>query len=408
MESVKTSTFSVLFFIKKTKLLKNGEAPICMRISVNGQRSEIMVKKSVLPHKWEQSKERVLGNDAKSIEINKYLGAVKAKVIKVHRELEQDEVDITACAVCDRFYGRDKEVEKTIVEIYEEHNEYVKSLIGKGFVEKTYYRYVSSLSRLKQFMKQQYRCDDMPISQVDLTFIRCLDVFLKTQCGCQHNTAMKHLKNLKKVIGIAIAHGWITKDPFFSFRFRYEEVDVGFLTKEDLQKLIDKHFEIPRLENVRDVFVFCCYTGLAFSDVKTLRPEHIMKDNNGKLWIRKDRVKTKVVSNIPVLSAAEKILEKYNDHPCREEGMVLPVISNQRMNSYLDEIRQICGIKKHLTTHLARHTCATVVMLANDVALQNVAKILGHTNTRTTQRYARVLDSSILRDMANVEAAFGS
>jgi site-specific recombinase XerD len=191
------------------------------------------------------------------------------------------------------------------------------------------------------------------------------------------------------------------------FQFKHEETNIEFLTQEELERLIHKEFALPRLAVVRDVFVFCCFSGLAFIDVQQLTPNHLIKDNNGAMWIRKNRQKTGNMCNIPVLSVAQKLIEKYQDHPdCTRKGVLLPVMSNQKMNAYLKESADLCGINKKLSTHVARYTCATVVMLANQVSMENVAKILGHSNTKMTQHYAKVLDSSIMRDMANVENCF--
>ncbi len=250
----------------------------------------------------------------------------------------------------------------------------------------------------------RYKTTDILLSDIDGNFIREFDFYLKTKKNCQQNTVVKHLKNLKKIIRIAISNDWIQKDPFMGIQFKHEEVQVDFLTQEELNRLILKEFEITRLEQIRDVFVFCCYTGLAFIDVKNLREEHLVKDNQGQLWIRKQREKTGVMCNIPVLTPAKALLDKYGNNPeCVEKGQLLPVISNQRVNAYLKEIADLCGITKKLTTHTARHICATVVMLANNVSMENVAKILGHSNTKMTHRYAKVLDSSIMRDMKAVE-----
>ena len=218
---------------------------------------------------------------------------------------------------------------------------------------------------------------------------------------------MKHLKNLKKVIRIALANGWIEKDPFYGIHFKMDEVNVEFLSQDELDRLMEKDFEIKRLEQVRGVFAFCCYTGLAFAGVHQLSKEHLVRDNDGNLWIRKARQKTKQMCNIPVISPARKLIDKYSHQPdCIAKNVLLPVLSNQKMNAYLKEIADICGIQKRLTTHVARHTAATVVFLANEVSMENVAKILGHSNIRMTQHYAKVLDTSILRDMKNVERSF--
>lgn len=212
------------------------------------------------------------------------------------------------------------------------------------------------------------------------------------------------MKCLKKVINFALANDWISKNPFVGIRFQEVEIHKEFLTQSELNTLYKKEFAIERLELVRDVFLFQCYTGLAFIDVYNLKPEHLSEDNDNNLWIIKSREKTKQMCNIPLLNIPRELLAKYKDHPyCEENGVLLPVLSNQKMNSYLKEIADLCGIKKNLTTHTARHSFASVVALANNVSLPNVAKMLGHSSTRMTQHYAKVLDQSILREMQGVD-----
>ena len=406
MGAVKRNTLSVLFIIKKSKLLKNGEAPVCMRITVNKRVAEVMIKRSILADLWNQKKECSKGKDRVATELNHYINTVRAKVLQIHRELEIDNKPITADTIKDCFYGRDK-VQRSLLEVYAEHNEKCRALIGKEYTESTVTKFDTSINRLKEYIRSCYHCDDIMLAELDGQFIRDFDFWLKTEKHCQNNSALKHLKNLKKVVRIALANDWIKKDPFYGIRFKQEEVNVEFLSREELDILINKEFTIKRLEQVRDIFVFCCFTALAFVDVQQLSREHLIKDNNGALWIRKTRQKTNQMCNIPVLSIPQRILRKYEDNAeCIKKGVLLPVISNQRMNAYLKEIADLCGIAKRLTTHVARHTAATVVFLANDVSMENVSKILGHSNIRMTQHYARVLDSSIMRDMANVERNF--
>lgn len=406
MGAVKRNTLSVLFIIKKAKLLKNGEAPICMRITVNKRVAEVMIKRSIPVDLWNQKKECSKGKDRVATELNHYINTVRAKILHIHRELEIDNKTITADIIKDCFYGRDK-VQRSLLEVYAEHNEKCRALIGKEYTESTVTKFDTSINRLKEYIRSCYHRDDMMLAELDGQFIRDFDFWLKTDKHCQNNSALKHLKNLKKVVRIALANGWIKKDPFYGIRFKQEEVNVEFLSREELDILMNKEFTIKRLEQVRDIFVFCCFTALAFVDVQQLSREHLIKDNNGALWIRKTRQKTNQMCNIPVLSIPQRILGKYEDNAeCIKKGVLLPVISNQRMNAYLKEIADLCGIAKRLTTHVARHTAATVVFLANDVSMENVSKILGHSNIRMTQHYARVLDSSIMRDMANVENAF--
>ena len=406
MGAVKRNTLSVLFIIKKSKLLKNGEAPICMRITVNKRVAEVMIKRSIPVDLWNQKKECSKGKDRVANELNHYINTVRAKILQIHRELEIDNKTITADIIKDCFYGRDK-VQRSLLEVYAEHNEKCRALIGKEYTESTVTKFDTSINRLKEYIRSRYHRDDMMLAELDGQFIRDFDFWLKTDKHCQNNSALKHLKNLKKVIRIALANDWIKKDPFYGIRFKQEEVNVEFLSREELDILMNKEFAIKRLEQVRDIFVFCCFTALAFVDVQQLSREHLIKDNNGALWIRKARQKTNQMCNIPVLSIPQRILGKYEDNAeCIKKGVLLPVISNQRMNAYLKEIADLCGIAKRLTTHVARHTAATVVFLANDVSMENVSKILGHSNIRMTQHYAKVLDSSIMREMRNVEKNF--
>ena len=406
MGAVKRNTLSVLFIIKKAKLLKNGEAPICMRITVNKRVAEVMIKRSIPIDLWNQKKECSKGKDRVAAELNHYINTVRAKVLQIHRELEIDNKPITADIIKDCFYGRDK-VQRSLLEVYAEHNEKCRALIGKEYTESTVTKFDTSINRLKEYIRSCYHRDDIMLAELDGQFIRNFDFWLKTEKHCQNNSALKHLKNLKKVVRIALANDWIKKDPFYGIHFKQEEVNVEFLSREELDILMNKEFAIKRLEQVRDIFVFCCFTALAFVDVQQLSREHLIKDNNGALWIRKARQKTNQMCNIPVLSIPQRILRKYEDNAeCIKKGVLLPVISNQRMNAYLKEIADLCGITKRLTTHVARHTAATVVFLANDVSMENVSKILGHSNIRMTQHYAKVLDSSIMRDMFNVEKNF--
>lgn len=390
MGAVKRNTLSVLFIIKKAKLLKNGEAPICMRITVNKRVAEVMIKRSIPIDLWNQKKECSKGKDRVAAELNHYINTVRAKVLQIHRELEIDNKPITADIIKDCFYGRDK-VQRSLLEVYAEHNEKCRALIGKEYTESTVTKFDTSINRLKEYIRSNYHRDDIMLAELDGQFIRDFDFWLKTDKHCQNNSALKHLKNLKKVIRIALANDWIKKDPFYGIHFKQDEVNVEFLSREELDILMNKEFTIKRLEQVRDVFVFCCFTALAFVDVQQLSREHLIKDNNGALWIRKARQKTNQMCNVPVLSIPQRILRKYEDNAeCIKKGVLLPVISNQRMNAYLKEIADVCGIAKRLTTHVARHTAATVVFLANDVSMENVSKILGHSNIRMTQHYAKV------------------
>lgn len=262
MGAVKRNTLSVLFIIKKAKLLKNGEAPICMRITVNKRVTEVMIKRSIPVALWNQKKECSKGKDRVATELNHYINTVRAKVLQIHRELEIDNKPITADIIKDCFYGRDK-VQRSLLEVYAEHNEKCRTLIGKEYTESTVTKFDTSINRLKEYIRSCYHRDDIMLAELDGQFIRDFDFWLKTEKHCQNNSALKHLKNLKKVVRIALANDWIKKDPFYGIHFKQEEVNVEFLSREELDILMNKEFTIKRLEQVRDIFVFCCFTNVA-------------------------------------------------------------------------------------------------------------------------------------------------
>ncbi len=401
------TTLNVLFYIKRQKLLKNGEAPICMRVTIDKRKVEIMIKRSIPAELWNQTKECSKGRDRVSMELNHYLAAIRIKVLQIHQALDIEGKEVTVDAVRDRFYGRDN-IQHTLLEVYAEHNSKCRSLIGKEYTLSTVTKFETSIKRLGEFIRYKYHREDISLNDMDSKFVRDFEYWLKTFIGCQNNSALKHLKNLKKVTRIALENEWMRKDPFAGIHFKRDEVEVEFLSREELDVLTSKEFTIKRLEQVRDIFAFCCYTGMAFADVQQLSKEHFVNDGKGNLWIRKARQKTKQMCNIPVITPARKLIEKYaTNAECIAKNVIFPVSSNQKMNAYLKEIATICGIEKRLTTHVARHTAATIVFLANEVSMENVSKILGHSNIRMTQHYAKVLDSSILRDMNNVEKSFG-
>ena len=379
--------FSILFFIKRTKLLKNGEAPICLRITVNGKRAEVQIKRSVEVNKWNNQKECAIGRDNKTLGLNHYLETVRTKILRIHRQLEQDNKPITAEILKCHYYG-ESETPKMLLEVFKEHNQKCSELIGKDYVRATVMYYERTARYLSEFIKQNHRLSDIPLKDIDYNFIQAFEHFVKTVKNCQQNATVKHLKNFKRIIRIALLNHWIISDPFAEIHFKQTPTNRDFLLEEELQLILRKQFNIPRLETVKDIFIFCCFTGLAFTDVQHLTPEHILCDNKGEYWIRKPREKTTNMCNIPLLEIPLKLIDKYKHHPeCERKNIVFPVPSNQRMNSYLKEIADLCGIKKNLSTHVARHSF-TCIALANKVSMESIAKMLGHSNIKTTKIYA--------------------
>lgn len=397
--------FSILFFIKKSKLLKNGEAPICLRITINGQRAEVQIKRSIEISQWNSNKECAIGKERKHQELNHYLETVRTKVLRIHRELEQDGKPITAEILKRHFYG-ENDTPKMLLEVFREHNKKYRELLDKDVVLGTVLRYERTVRYLEEFMKEKYRFSDIPLKDINHEFVKEFEHFIKTEKDCAQNATVKYLKNLKKIIRNALVNKWMDDDPFVEIRFHQTASNREFLTEEELNKLIEKDFTIPRMEVVRDIFVFCSLTGLAFTDVQHLTPEHIFRDMDGSYWIRKTREKTDNMCNIPLLDLPMKLIHKYQNHPeCVRKGVVMPVPCNQRMNSYLKEIADICGIQKTLSTHIARHTFACLA-IANKVSTESIAKMLGHTDIRTTKIYARVLDRTVSDEMQILRGKF--
>lgn len=326
--------FSILFFIRRTRLLKNGEAPIGLRITVNGQRAEMQIKRSVAEERWNASKGCVTGKDRKALELNQYLESVRTKIYQIHRELLQDGKPITAFIIIQKFNG-EGEAPKMLLEVFREHNKKYRELIDRDYVKGTVLRYERTVRYLEEMLQSQYNLKDIPLKELNHEFVLNFEHFVKVQKNCAQNAAVKYLKNLKKITRLALINKWITDDPFTEIRFHQTQSNRDFLTEEELNTIINKKFDIPRLETVRDIFVFCALSGLAFTDAQHLTPEHITQDSNGDYWIRKPREKTNNMCNIPLLDITRMIAEKYKNHPeCIKKGVVLPVPSNQRMNSY--------------------------------------------------------------------------
>ena len=281
--------------------------------------------------------------------------------------MEQNGKAITAKILRHKFLGMDEEDRKTLVAFFNEHNEQCRKLIGIDYVDITIRRYECCSRYLQELIREKYGEDDLLLREVNGEFVRSFEFYMKTEKKCQQNTVIRYMKCFKKVINLAIANEYITRNPFAGIKFHEVAVNKEFLTMEEINRMAEKEFTIQRLELVRDVFLFCIYSGLAFIDVYNLRKEHIVSDNEGNLWIRKTREKTNNMCNIPLLSKPIEILQKYENHPvCLEKGVLLPVMCNQRMNSYLKELADLCGIKKTLTTHVARYTFASVIALAKN------------------------------------------
>lgn len=400
------NTFSLLFYPKRNDIDNDGNTPIYLRITVNGKRSEISINRKIPLNKWNSIAGKIKGTTSDVRELNQYMDSIKYRVQSIYNNLIREGRPITPITIKNRFLGKDVKV-KMILQIFQQHNDKVEKLVGKDFAAGTLERYKTARKHLKNYIIKEYKVEDIPVTDVNHEFITGFEFYLKTTRNCAHNSAIKYVTNFKKIIRIAYANDWIDKDPFVHWKGKLKIVDREFLTEKELQTLVEKEFGVQRLNQVKDIFVFCCFTGLAYADVKKLNRSDISIGADGEEWIKTKRSKTDTRSNIPILPIAKAIIEKYKDNELlKEKDLVLPVLSNQKMNAYIKEIATLAGITKNLTFHLARHTFATTVTLTNGVPIESVSKMLGHTNLKTTQHYAKILDMKVSKDMAILRAKF--
>lgn len=401
------TTFSLLFFIKKTKLLRNGEAPVYMRITVNGERADISLNRSINPQIWNSAGGGPTGSSKEARLLSSYIESIRVQLRQQMIYFREDNITITSKSLKNAFLGIEEDKGKMIIELYKKHNENIKKLVGIDYSPDTLQRYETSLKHTQKYIKKKYKCDDLYLSELDHDFITGYEMYFKTVRKCAHNTTLKYIKNFKKIIHLAIANGDLDRDPFLNFKMKMKKVDRGFLNDEELNKLIHKKFSVKRLEQIRDCFLFSCFTGLAHSDLKRLTLKNIVTGTDGGKWIKIKRKKTDNMSSIPILSVTQKIIDKYkNDEYCIANNVLLPVKSNQKMNAFLKEIAEICELPHNLTSHLARHTFATTVTLNNNVPIESVSKMLGHSSINMTRVYARLLDKKVGQDMQGLNSIY--
>lgn len=396
-------TFGLLFFLKQPKNKEEDNRFIYVKITVDGKAVELSTKRRCEQSRWNAHAGRAIGTKESAKELNQFLDSFEQHVFHVKRMLNYSDSSTTAVAIKDILTGN-IEKPKMIMEVFQQHNDQMKALEGIDFATGTIDRYQVSLEHTRAFIKWMYKSDDKPIKELDHEFISQYAFWLKTVRKCNHNTTMKYLANFKKVVLICVKNRWLPGDPFANFKLTKKPVERVALTESELLRMIEKKFISERLDIVRDVFVFSCYTGLAYADVRNLRRSDIKKGVDNKEWIFIKRQKTNSPSNLPLLGQARQIIANYREHPkCAASGMVLPVLTNQKMNAYLKEIADLCGVKTELTFHIARHTFATTVTLNNGVPIESVSKMLGHASIKQTQHYAKTQDYKVSKDMLQLE-----
>ena len=371
-----------------------------LRITINGQQVALNVRRRIPIFDWDQKRGLPLVRDQFTHDLDLYLETVRNKAFQAFTDLSREHDVVTSAMVRDYINGVSGPHSKTIMEIWEKHNEELKKNIDKTCSYTLWQKHQTAKNHFKSYLSDHYRVTDVPISQVNYELIRAYKEYLIGEKDLSYNTSIKFLQFTKKITLRAIRAGWLKIDPFDGMSLTLKETDRPYLTEEELVRIEKMEFKIKRLELVKDLFLFACYTGLAYSDVKKLHKAEIEKSPNGMWWIRTRRQKTNERSQIPLLAPAMQVIRKYSDlKSLNAEDKVLPVLSNQKLNSYLKEVADFSGIQKKLTFHAARHTFATTVTLSNGVPIESVSKMLGHTNLRTTQHYARIVDDKVAGDM---------
>lgn len=394
-----------MVFVTRKLNLENGNIKIYARVTVDGKRAEFSLNRELPVSLWDEKRKRGKGFSKYVISLNKYLDQVFTGLHEAHRQLLQEEVDITSAGIKARYLGED-ERGKSLLDLISYHNTSMISVLRKGTMK----NYYSTERCIKEFLNETMGVEDIPLKKLNYGFIVDFEQYIRkykpaTRMGCTNNGAMKHMERLKKMSRLAVKLEWLEKDPFINYKLRFEKTERQFLTERELQLIEETTFKVPSTQHVKDLFVFACYTGLSFIDVSELRVDHLVKGMDGNDWLYTKRTKTDEPLKIPLLPKAMEIIDKYkNNVSLFESGRLLPLYSNQMINRTLRDIATACGIRKKITFHVARHTFATAITLSNGVPIETVSKLLGHTKLSTTQIYARVVEKKVGEDMQNLMA----
>ncbi len=395
---------SILFWLKREKVLKDGRVPIYVRITVNGDRDGFASGKKIHPDYWDEENATADKACPDHQFINSYVTKTKAELERCYNQVAAVHKKVKASMVKDTYMPKPVVQSKSLMDAFNLHNdEFAERVRKEKGSPGTLARYERLKDKVEVFLKKKYKKADIALDEIEMALAVNFFHHLSMN-NIADNTAMKYIKTLKQIIDRAIDEGWIRHNAITGFKCTYIDPDRETLEQHEILEMYKKPIAIKRLEEVRDVYVFCCFTGYAYETVYKLEPENVFKGLDGKPWITKDRQKTGVEETVPLLPIPLAIIKKYKNHPyCLEENKLLPVNSNFRYNAYLKEVADICGINKKLTTHTARHTFATTVTLENDVPIETVGKMLGHKDLRSTQKYAKITKRKISNNMKALE-----
>ena len=403
-----TNTFGVQFVARNSKL-SSLDLLIYARITVNSKRIEISLKKTVHSSYWDPKAGRVKGNKDLMRQVNPYIEDVRFKLIECYLELQLSNKPITAQSIKELFLGEEKKAH-SLCSLMVYHNVNMKDVLAPGTLK----NYFTTERYVKRFLANKHGKTDIYLSELNYQFITEFEFFLRRNAPLQasnpltNNGIMKHMERLRKMVTMASKMEWISKDPFQQYTLRFQKVDKAYLTTQELLAVETQPLPFFRLHLPRDLFVFSCYTGLAYVDLMRLKPTNICIGIDGEYWIKTFRTKTETPVNVPILPPAKLLVEKYrNDPRAINKGIIFPYLPNQKLNAYLKEIAIVCRIKKDFSFHMARHTFATTVTLSNGVPIETVSKMLGHTKLSTTQIYARVIEKKVSEDMHTLRNKLG-
>jgi site-specific recombinase XerD len=392
-------------FIVRSDKKQSGVSPVLMMLSIDGRRAYISTGHKVQVSDWDSSNGKFIGGSAKIRTLNEFLDRMKYDVIRIYNELKSKDDDITVDILRSRLKGSEVKREKSLIEVCEIYNTNMEKLVGIEIEKDTFRRYGAFKTKLADFIQSKFKSKDILLSSLKYSFAIEYEQYLKTEVKLHQNTLVKYMQYLIRVVDFAVKYEWVEKNVLFGHKCPVKETKREYLTADELQRIMDKEIRVVRLQEVRDCFVFCCYTGYAYKDAANLTPDHIGTGINGSKWIYTSRQKNDNVSNVPLLDQAMEIIEKYADHPdCVSKNKLLPMKSNQKLNAYLKELADICEITKPMTMHIARHTFATTVLLSNGVSMEATSKMLGHSSLKTTQIYGKILETRVGSEMEMLKA----
>jgi integrase len=396
-------SFFVTFLVRKSK--SNSEThPIYFRLTLNSERIEVSTKERIQLDDWDLKRGCVKGKSIEVLKLNIILDRLREDAMEAYRDLKYNNISFTVNDIKDKMFGV-KTQGKTLMELFDYHFEITKQTLAKS----THSHYITTNNLFKEFLKLNHKRNDLPISELNYRFLTDFESFIfnrntRVERTIGHNAIVKHIVRLRKIVKIAMHNEWIDKDPFLKFKASYKKTNREYLTHDELQLIEEKEFKISRLQRIKDLFIFSAYTGLAYIDAQNLTQSNLSIGIDCEVWLKTNRAKTDSSVNLPILPQAMQIIRKYQTDPVvSHSGKLLPSISNMKFNAYLKEVADICGINKNLTSHMARHTFATTVTLTNGVPIETVSRMLGHSNIRTTQIYAKVVDSKVSNDMKNLK-----